>query len=178
ALARWPALIRSRLRYAEALRSRMHPSDAAAADRQLAAAAEEASTLGLALPYEATPPSGWSAVCTRRGSRWQVDLGGRNVTVAHSVGMLHLAVLIANPGVEVAASDLVAGVEILGAVDGGRMSAQPMLERAAVQRYRQRLSQLREEIDGPAAGDDPDRPAQARAERDWLLAELAAGTGI
>ena len=44
--------------------------------------------------------------------------------------MLHLAVLIANPGVEVAASDLVAGVEILGAVDGGRMSAQPMLDRA------------------------------------------------
>src|SRR5439155_11556152 len=118
ALAHWPALIRSRLRYAEALNARMHPSDNAAARHQLATAAEDASTLGLPMPHDGTPrPAKLVAVCTRQGPRWQVGLGGRSATVEHYVGMFHLAVLIANPGVEIAAIDLVAGVNVLGTID-------------------------------------------------------------
>lgn len=44
ALAHWPAVVLSRRRHAEALRRRGRPGDAAAADRELAAADEEART--------------------------------------------------------------------------------------------------------------------------------------
>src|SRR5439155_24717220 len=102
----------------------------------------------------------------------------RSATVEHYVGMFHLAVLIANPGVEIAAIDLVAGVNVLGTIDGGRASVQPTMDRAAVHHYRQRLSQLRDLIDEMETRDTPDRLAQASAEREWLLAELSTGTGI
>jgi len=101
------------------------------------------------------------------------------VLVDHSVGMLHLAVLIANPGVEIAAVELAAGAQAIGpALGGAAVSAQPVLDRAAIQRYRQRLSQLREEIEELESSRDDDGVDRARTERDWVLAELAAGTGL
>jgi hypothetical protein len=48
--------------------------------------------------------------CTRHGRQWRVEWSGRAAHVRHGVGMLHLAVLIANPAVEISALDLVAGV--------------------------------------------------------------------
>jgi hypothetical protein len=179
ALAHWPAVIRSRLRFAEALKARMHQSDAAAADNQLVAAADEASTLGLPLPIDVTPQrSSPSATCTRQGSRWQISLGEYSASIRHCVGMLHLAVLIANPDVEIAAIDLVAGVGAPGAAEGSLMSAQPVLDRAAIDSYRQRLADLRNEIEDSETDGDAQRLAEARAERDWLLTELSAGTGL
>jgi hypothetical protein len=101
------------------------------------------------------------------------------VHVDDSVGMLHLAVLTANPGTEIAAVELAAGTHALAeAARGGAVSAQPVLDRAAVQRYRQRLAELRDEIDDHEAGGDDAAADKARAEREWILAELAAGTGL
>jgi hypothetical protein len=179
ALGHFPALVRSRLRYAEALNARMHPSDEAAAYRQFSAAAEETSMLGLPAPRDLTPwLSRQEVVCTRLGRRWQLELGGRSVVVEHCVGMLHLAVLVANPGIEITAIDLVTGVNVLATVDGGRMSVQPVLDRVAIGEYRQRLSRLYEQIDELEMRGDASRLAHARAEREWLVAELAAGNGI
>ena len=90
--------------------------------------------------------------CVREGTRWRVRLGQRSAVVGHSVGMLHLAVLIASPGRECEALSLVDGVRAL--------SGQPLLDRAAVRDYRDRL----DTADG--------------AEREWLLASLASATGL
>jgi hypothetical protein len=87
--------------------------------------------------------------------------------------MLHLAVLLANANVEISAADLVAGVGRLSVRAG--VGAQPILDRAAVQRYRQRLADLRDEIE---TGESAARVAEARRERDWLVAELSAATGL
>jgi hypothetical protein len=108
--------------------------------------------------------------------------------------MLHLAVLVANPGQEVEAVDLVAGLSALAAtVDtaaskgGGarrwrsplaQVPSQPVLDPAAIREYRQRLAQLQRDIDESEAGDDAGGAAKARAERDWITAELAAAAGI
>jgi hypothetical protein len=116
------------------------------------------------------------ATCARAGRHWRISLGARTVLVKHSIGMAHLAVLLANANVEIGAADLAAGVGSLRArID---MPAQPILDRSAITRYRQRLAQLRTEIDGYEAAGRPERAARARAERDWLLAELGAGTGL
>ncbi|WP_235921504.1 hypothetical protein [Lentzea tibetensis] len=167
ALGHWPALLVARQRFAEALERRGQPDDEAAAKEQRALATELASTLGTASPRS---PSG-RATCTRHGRRWRIQLGGRAVLVDQSVGLLHLAVLTANPEVEIPALDLAVGLDALARV-AGSAAAQPVLDRAAVQRYRQRLTEL-DQADPDGSGDD-----QVQLERDWVLAELAAGSGL
>jgi hypothetical protein len=193
ALGHWPAVSASRLRYAEALERRGDPADKAIAEEQRAEADAYAPS--------ATPAG--ATVLSRHGTQWRVDLGTRNVLVHHSVGMLHLAVLTANPGAEIAAIDLAAGVEALGrgggadapgrrgrtrpgsgedalgrAAAAGAMPAQLILDRAAVQQYRQRLEQLSEQIDDLTYLGDEDGAARATEERAWLLAELGANAGL
>ena len=183
ALGHWPAVVGSRRRYAEALERRGRPEDAAAAHEQRTLADEVAGSLdlpsataeaGTTAEPDRTPAG--SVVCTRHGRQWRIELGDRVTLVDHSVGLLHLAVLTANPGVEIAALELVAGVEGLNqAARAGHLSAQPVLDRAAVAGYRQRLAQLADEIDEATSVEVAER---ARAEREWLLAELAAGTAL
>src|SRR5437899_744083 len=77
---------------------------------RMAVAALDFAGLTAAVAAEAPPVP---ARCVRKGRRWQVELGPRTALVQAGVGMLHLAVLIANPGTEIPASDLVAGVAAL-----------------------------------------------------------------
>jgi len=171
ALGHWPAVAASRQRYAEVLACR--PQDAPPAFLE-----PPVSDLPLS---EVESPAG-AIVLTRHGVRWRVDLGPLSALVDHSVGMLHLAVLTANPGVEIAAIDLAAGVAALGAARNHTVEratpAQPVLDRTAVAQYRHRLARLAEEIDDRAADGDDDGAARARAERDWVLAELSANAGL
>jgi hypothetical protein len=117
--------------------------------------------------------------CRRQGRTWRVDAGGRSTAVEHSIGMLHLAVLIANPRQEIPAIDLAAGLDAVGqAARRALASEQPVLDPDAVQAYRRRLVQLQGQDGRPGgrAGGAP--PAHGRAEQDWLASELAAATGI
>jgi hypothetical protein len=177
ALAHRPAVIASRRRLAQALTRRSRPGDTAEAERELAAAAQQATALGIALP-DGSGPAPLTATCTRHGRDWQVALGNRSVLVGHRIGILHLAVLIANPRREVDAIDLAAGLSALGITNAATASSQPVLDRAAIQQYQNRLAQLRQEIDDLAAQDDPERAARAHAEWDWLKSELAAAAGL
>ena len=185
AIGHWPAVVSSRSRLAEALEQRGQSGDAATARDERAKVDDIASLLGVALPFGTRPddnddaPLPTPATLSRQGRRWRVEVGRRSVLVDHSVGMLHLAVLIANPGTEIAAIELAAGVDGLAtAARGAGLSAQPMLDRTAVQGYRQRLAQLGEEIDAADARCDRSAAARATSERDWLISELAAGTGL
>jgi hypothetical protein len=166
----------SRLRYAQALAQRPGPDDAAAARTELATATSEALALGIPLPDKVT--DGQVMACRRHGRNWQVTLGSRSVVVKQSIGLLHLAVLIANPRREIPAIDLVAGVAAVTSAARDAGSAQPVLDRTAIREYRQRLSQLPAEIDALEARDDTRRAAQARAEREWLMAALSGAGAI
>jgi hypothetical protein len=176
ALAHWPALLASRQRLAQAYLLRGAPGDAEAARRELDLAGAEAA--GTGLPVPAAPAAGPSAAavaqCQRMGRKWRLALGNRSVLVEDSIGMAHLAVLIANPRQEIQAADLVAGVAGLTPGDAG--AAQPVLDHEAIAEYRNRLKSLDTEIDQPDA--DPARIARARAERDWLVAQLSSAAGF
>jgi hypothetical protein len=123
-------------------------------------------------------PAGPVAECHRVGRKWRLAVHGRSVLVADSIGMIHLAVLIANPRQEVRAADLVAGLAGLTRASGADGPAQAVLDREAIAEYRDRLKRLDAELDQPDLGDDPGRVARARAERDWLISELAAAAGL
>jgi len=179
ALGHWPAVVSSRQRLAAAYALRGQHGDAEAGQRELGAAAIESGALGLAVPAApAAVTDGDELVsCKRMGRRWQLTLADRSVLVEDSIGMLHLAVLIANPRREIPASDLVSGLAALRAgSDGG--AGQPALDPQSVSAYRRRLKQLDAAIDDLEAGDAADQAASLRVERDWVVAQLANAAGL
>jgi hypothetical protein len=96
------------------------------------------------------------------------------VLVEHSVGILHLAVLIANPRQEIRAIELVAGVAALGGTTNrASASVHHTLDHEAVQAYRRRLERLPDEIADLESRNESERAARGRLERDWLEKELA-----
>ncbi|MFD9001443.1 hypothetical protein ACFV0T_10800 [Streptomyces sp. NPDC059582] len=186
ALAHWPAVMASWDRLAVALVRAGRPAEADAVRQEMAMAAKEA-----AAPPPETDAAGGAderagdgqgqpaAFCTRLGRKWRIGFGGRSVLVEHSVGMLHLVVLIANPRQEIQAVDLVAGLTALHeAAEHTALSRQPALDRVATQEYRNRLARLRTELDEFEAADDHERAAAAQAEHDWLMNQLAGATGL
>ena len=184
ALPHWPALAFSRQRLARALRLRARAGDAAAGERELDTARAEAAALGIVLPGDGGggDPVAATATCERTGRSWRLGLAGRSVVVEDSIGMLHLAVLIGNPRREITAADLVAGV---ASVAGSAAAAgydmvgdadQRVLDAEAIASYRNRLRRLDAELDKVAPGCDADHAA--RAEREWLVTQLASATGL
>jgi hypothetical protein len=98
--------------------------------------------------------------------------------VDDSIGMTYLAVLIANPRQDIAATDLVAGVVTLGGAAGDAGPVHPVLDREAVARYRTRLRELDERIAQLDAAGDQAGAETAGTERDWLTAQLASAAGL
>ncbi|GAA3304569.1 hypothetical protein GCM10020218_104390 [Dactylosporangium vinaceum] len=115
------------------------------------------------------------AVCVRERQHWRLTWGSRAVVVENSVGMLHLAVLLANAGTEIPAVELAMGVTGLAAAAGARSSPQAVLDEEAMRRYRHRVAELRDEMESSA---DARRAEAARQESEALLAELAGSVGI
>ncbi len=189
ALAHWPALVASRQRLAQAYALRGGPGDADTARRELDTAMAEAAAVGLPVPDQpvARPSATVAqagmaqagaaqpevAQCHRVGRKWRLVLRNRSVMVDDSIGMAHLAVLIANPRQEIQAADLVAGLAGLSGTAGEAGTAQRVLDHEAIAEYRNRLKRLDIEID-----QDSGRASQARAERDWLVAQLSSAAGF
>ena len=179
ALAHWPAVVASRQRLAQAYALRGGPGDADDARRELDTAMAEAAARGLPVPdHPVSGPSGPFAECGRVGRKWRLTWQNRSVLVEESVGMLHLAVLIANPRQEIKAADLVTGLAALSRAAGDGAVAQPVLDHEAIGEYRNHLRRLDAEIGRLESGDDLDRAARAHAERDWLVAQLASAAGL
>jgi hypothetical protein len=179
ALAHWPAVLASRQRLAQAQVLRGRPGDADAARHELDTARSEATVLDVTAPHApVSGPAPMVAKCNRVGRKWRLDLRDRSVLVADSVGMLHLAVLIANPRQEIQAADLVAGLSTLSNATGDGQAPHPVLDHEAISEYRNRLRRLDAEIDQLESDDDLDGAARARAERDWLVTQLASAAGL
>ena len=187
ALAHWPALVASRQRLAQAYALRGGPQDADAARRERNTARSEATAVGLPVPDQ--PVSAPSAAvaqatvaqCHRAGRKWRLTLRNRSVLIEDRIGLVHLAVLIANPRQEILAADLVAGLAGLSGATGDVGAAHPVLDQEAIAEYRNRLKRLDAEIGQLESGDDPSPASllsQARAERDWLVAQLSSAAGF
>ena len=121
------------------------------------------------------PPNIEVAELTREGRLWRVAFRGRSVVVPDSKGMHDLAVLVARPGREVHALDLVdhTGTARATAIDTGDVLDAPA--RAA---YRRRLAELAELLADAEASGDLDTAARLDAEQQFIAAELAGGVGL
>ena len=114
-------------------------------------------------------------VFRREGDYWSVVFEGRTVHVRDLKGMRYLAQLLAHPGREFHVLDLVA------AETGQQMAlgdAGEALDEQAKTTYRRRLAEIEDDIQQARALADDTREAQADAERDFLVRELARAVGL
>ena len=138
------------------------------------------------LPDLVATSRGDANVFVREGAFWTLCFAGRVVRLKDSKGLRDISRLLATTGREVAAVDLAGSMSAAparmpgAAVAGLRLEADagPILDMEAREQYRERLRDLEEEIIDGEAANDPERVAQARRERDFLLAELSAAVGL
>jgi hypothetical protein len=95
---------------------------------------------------------------------------GVSVHVPDAKGLRDLAMLLSRPGEDVAAIELTGSRPAMG--------ADPLLDYQAKAAYRQRLRELDALIGDADADNDPYRAEKARAEKDVLIDQLTAATGL
>jgi tetratricopeptide (TPR) repeat protein len=111
----------------------------------------------------------------REGDYWSVAFEGRTVRVRDLKGMRYLAQLLGHPGREFHVLDLVASETGQPTALG---DAGEVLDERAKTAYRRRLAEIEDDIEQARALEDAEREAQADAERDFLLRELAGAVGL
>lgn len=117
-------------------------------------------------------------VFRREGDVWSVVFEKSTVRLRDLKGLHYLARLLADPGREFHVLDLVSGEQaepptVRAAVDAG-----PLLDAQAKQAYRRRLAEIEADLDEARTMEDSERAAQADAERDFLVRELARAVGL
>lgn len=180
-----------RLSLADALDAEGHPARAAR-ERSAGRAAAERIGAGLLLADAAPPPTPPrsrptgtvpTGVFARDGDTWAVGLDGHVVRLRDLKGLRYVARLLAEPGREFHALDLVA-VERGSVPDVGGTAAAPdgglgpLLDDRARRAYRRRLADIDEDIEEARRMCDPERAALAERDRDFIVRELARAVGL
>ena len=136
-----------------------------------------------------TPPVARPDAFHREGDYWSVTFEGHTVNVRDLKGMRYLARLLADPGREYHVLDLVAAeTNLTGTLPNtSRAAGIPrndlgdageVLDARAKDAYRRRLAEIDDDIEQAHAVGEGERAAQADAERDFLIRELARAFGI
>jgi hypothetical protein len=105
---------------------------------------------------------------------WTIAFGGHEAHVRDTKGMRDLAALLARPGQEVRALDLMAGASATVV----QHDTGPLLDEAARKAYRKRMEVLRDELDAADDAGDAARSAALQGELDLLADELRRATGL
>lgn len=114
-----------------------------------------------------------SAKLKREGEYWSIVFAGRSLQLRSSRGVEHLAKLLKQPGADCWAIDLAGSGGIPDRGDAGEM-----LDDTARNAYRERATELQQELSEIDAAADPWRVEQLRTELDTIARALAAAVGI
>jgi tetratricopeptide (TPR) repeat protein len=194
-----PLLAHTEHEYARALLDRGLPGDHERATAMLAEALSTARELGMTALAEriGSAPAGpvpATRILTREGEYWTIAWGASTFRLKHERGLGFIAHLLAHPNEEIHALEL-AGTPDAPAPDAslatrfndattpatravGLGDAGALLDPEAKAAYRQRLADLREEVEAAQRWGDPERAANAEAEIDFLTQELARALGL
>jgi len=129
----------------------------------------------------ATATATSTATLALDGTWWSASCDGVSVRLRDTKGLRHLAELVANPGVERHALDLVdrvEGVDPDGIARRHLGDAGPRLDARARTAYRHRIEELRAEIDDAFAADQIDLAEARQGELDLLVQQLAEAFGL
>jgi hypothetical protein len=181
-----PWSIRARAQLAQALLGRGGPGDAERAAALLDVVKDEAAELGMRGVLEQVrttragrPPEPQDRYEFRReGAVWLLRFDGRAVHVPDAKGLRDLHTLLSRPGSDVPAVRLRGADGGETAVAAARLGGDPILDEEAKSRYKRRLAQLDEQIDRAAGLGRDERAAELDRERQALIDELRAATGL
>ncbi len=128
------------------------------------------------------PPERPAAVATLRtdGTCWTATFDGTSSRLADTKGLRYLAELIAEPGRERHALDLVDRIEgVQPGVDRRALGdAGPLLDSAARAAYRRRIEELRADVADALEAEALDTAEARQAELDELVRQLAQAFGV
>jgi hypothetical protein len=119
----------------------------------------------------APPADEWTLA--RDGQDWLLEAGQERARLRDGRGLGYLRALLAAPGQDIRALDLVAGGAGLAGAGMG-----PVLDAAARDAYRRRVAALTARLDAADRAGDPAAADQIEAERRALLAELRRAAGL
>lgn len=123
--------------------------------------------------------SGNGAQFRRDGAVWQLSWAGHTVAVPDAKGLADLHTLLGNPGVDIASTTLLdPGGLVPAVVAAARAGADPVLDDTAREQYRVRLQRLDDLLDEAGAAGDTKRRDELLTERQALITELRAATGL
>jgi hypothetical protein len=167
-----PGLVLSLQAAAAALSLRQAPGDQQQASACRVRARAIAERLGITgLLGRLTPAGQWSL--RRDGQDWLLQAGPEQARLRDSRGLHYLRALLAAPGSEIPALDLVAGGPGLAATETG-----PLLDAAARNTYRRRIGELDDELAAADRAGDSTAADRAHQERQALIGELRRATGL
>jgi tetratricopeptide (TPR) repeat protein len=161
------------IRRAEALQAKCGVPGAAMSIDELAAATAPA--------LRSEPRDG---VFHRDGEYWTLAYAGRIIRLRDTKGLQYIAHLLASPGREIHVADLVAldadahgdGGEIPPSLVQGNLGS--VLDRRARADYKERLDELRDDLEEATRGGDLGRAARARHEIEEITRQLTAAYGL
>jgi pimeloyl-ACP methyl ester carboxylesterase len=131
--------------------------------------------LGLALDAQTPDPAEEADAELRRdGDVWTVRFSGRTVHAKPALGLRDLATLVAYPGRRFDATELFVGA---GGGPVPASGADPVLDETARTQFRARLAGIEASL-AEAGGADAEEIARLEQEREVLLRELKAATGL
>jgi hypothetical protein len=119
-------------------------------------------------------PDARTYVFRQEGEYWTITRPGAVIRLRDTVGLHLLARLLGHPDQEFAAVDLAGGC---GPTSAAWSDAGQMLDRRAIAGYRTRLESLRAELEDAVERNDEGRAEHARAEIEFLAAELSRAVG-
>jgi tetratricopeptide (TPR) repeat protein len=158
---------------ATALTARAATGDAERASQSRRRARDIAGRLGLSVLLGRLAPAADEWTLARDGDDWVLTAGGEQARLRDGRGLHYLRALLAAPGRDIPALDLAAGGAGLAAAGTG-----PVLDAAAREAYRRRLSALTAGLDAADRAGDHAAAERIEAERQALTAELRRAAGL
>lgn len=132
--------------------------------------------LGSVAPATSAAPGPEPAVFVRYDGVRRIGFRGAEAVVPDLVGFRHLERLLAEPGRELAALDLVAALNRTPSAPV--QAGLPVIDETARAAYQRRLAEVDEDIEEARAHHDAARLVLAERDRDYLVAELASAAGL
>jgi tetratricopeptide (TPR) repeat protein len=135
----------------------------------------------------AGPEMGSAGTIRREGDYWTIAFGDDTFRLRDAKGLRYLARLLAEPGREFLALDLVGDAAARpvgrpmgtdGLNQGGFNGTGPELDAEAKSAYRRRVRDLQEELTEAESWNDAPRADRAREEMDFVARELARAVGL
>jgi hypothetical protein len=123
-------------------------------------------------------PDRQSDLFRRDGQFWTLSYGGRLIRMNDSKGLTDLARLLERPGQEIHVLDLAGPGADSTSAALARADLGELLDARARAEYRRRVAELEDELAEAEARADLRRAERARAERDFIAAELASALGL